>query len=209
MRHAIILAHPRRTSFCATVARTCASTLRGLGHTVVVRDLYRMKFDPCLRAGEIPRALGYAPGEDVAAERKRLASIDSFILVYPFWFNAPPAILKGYVDRVFSMGFGYRPSFHGTKPLLEGRTLCSVSTSGAPDDWVQETHALRNLMAVFDLHLAAVTGLKVVGHTHLGGVLSSLSAEAAKARLQSVDEALRASFAPSAKGKEPSLRSCP
>ncbi|MCE3290020.1 MAG: dehydrogenase [Caulobacter sp.] len=194
MRHAVVIAHPKRSSFCASIARTCVSALREMGHAVVVRDLYRMKFDPCLRAGEIPAASGYAPGEDVKAERKRLGNIDSFILVYPFWFNAPPAMLKGYVDRVFSLNFGYRPSFHGTAPLLEGRTLTSFSTSGAPGDWVEDTGALRNLMAVFDLHLAAVTGMKVVGHTHLGGVLSSLSKEDAQAKLKAVEQALRACF---------------
>jgi NAD(P)H dehydrogenase (quinone) len=130
----------------------------------------------------------------VLAERKRLAKVDSFIFVYPFWFNAPPAILKGYVDRVFSMNFGYRPSFHGTGPLLEGRTLSSFTTSGAPGDWVEDTGALRNLMAVFDLHLSAVTGMKMAGHTHLGGVLSSLSREAARAKLEAVEQSLHACF---------------
>ena len=194
MRHAIVLAHPKRSSFCASVARTCATTLRDLGHAVIVRDLYRMKFDPCLRAGEIPAASGYAAAEDVLAERKRLAKVDSFILVYPFWFNAPPAILKGYIDRVFSMNFGYRPSFHGTAPLLEGRTLATFSTSGAPSEWVEDTGALRNLMAVFDLHLSAVTGMKLAGHTHLGGVLSSLSKDDAEAKLEAVRQSLRACF---------------
>ena len=194
MRHAVILAHPKRSSFCASIARTCVGALRDRGHGVVVRDLYRMKFDPCLRAGEIPGSSGYAAAEDVVAERKRLAKVDSFIFVYPFWFNAPPAILKGYVDRVFSMNFGYRPSFHGTAPLLEGRTLCSFSTSGAPGEWVENTGALQSLMAGFDLHLTVVTGLTMAGHTHLGGVLSSLTKEAAQAKLEAVEQSLRACF---------------
>jgi NAD(P)H dehydrogenase (quinone) len=193
MRHAVVLAHPKRTSFCASIARTCARTLRDLGHTVSVRDLYRMDFDPRLQAGEIPVYTGYAAA-DVAAERKRLARIDSFIFVYPFWFNAPPAILKGYVDRVFSMGFGYRPMFGGTAPLLEGRTLATFSTSGAPEEWVMDTGALDNLMAVFDMHLAAVTGMTFAGHTHLGGVLSSLSEDDARARLAQVEATLQARF---------------
>ena len=200
MRHAIILAHPKRTSFCASIARTCVRTLRDLGHTANVRDLYRMDFDPRLQAGEIPVHSGYAAAEDVVAERKRLARIDSFIFVYPFWFNAPPAILKGYVDRVFSMNFGYRPSFGGTAPLLEGRTLATFSTSGAPEEWVNDTGALQSLTAVFDLHLAAVTGLAFAGHTHLGGVLSNLSDDGAKARLEQVEATLRARFDPAAAG---------
>ncbi|WGM38312.1 NAD(P)H-dependent oxidoreductase [Caulobacter sp. NIBR1757] len=194
MKTAVILAHPKPGSFCASIARTCASTLRDLGHTVRVRDLYRMDFDPRLQAGEIPGPAGYAAGKDVAEERAKLARIEAFILVYPFWFNAPPAILKGYIDRIFSLGFGYRPTFHGTEPLLLGRTLTSFSTSGAPEEWVKQTGALSGLMAVFDSHLAAVTGMTVKGHTHLGGVLPSMTPEAATAMLAQVEAEVRRTF---------------
>ncbi len=196
MKHAVILAHPKPTSFCASIARTCARTLRALGHTVTVRDLYKMDFDPRLQAGEIPVYTGYAPAPDVVRERARLSGVDSFILVYPFWFNAPPAILKGYVDRVFSMGFGYQPASGGTEPLLAGKTLTSVSTSGAPEEWVQNTGALQALMTGFDLHLATVTGLKMGEHLHLGGIHSSLSRDAARAMLDQVGDSLRKAFGP-------------
>ena len=54
------------------------------------------------------------------AERGVLAEADVFAFVYPLWFNAQPAILKGYVDRVFSLGFGFAPGAGGTEPLLAG-----------------------------------------------------------------------------------------
>lgn len=194
MRHAVILAHPKPTSFCASIARTCVKTLRGLGHTVIVRDLYKMDFDPRLQAGEIPVYTGFAPAADVAREREALSNVDSFIFVYPFWFNAPPAILKGYVDRVFSMGFGYRPASGGAEPLLEGKSLTTFSTSGAPEEWVRGTGALQALKSLFDLHLAAVTGLRLRDHVHLGGIRSSLSPDAAKEMLEQVEGSLRATF---------------
>jgi NAD(P)H dehydrogenase (quinone) len=196
MRHAVILAHPRRASFCGAVARTSARTLKSLGHGVVTRDLYGAGFDPCLRAGELPTTRGHAPGEDVVAERARLARCDSFIFVYPFWFNAPPAILKGYVDRVFSLGFGYRPAVGGTAGLLQGRSLTSVSTSGAPEDWVESTGALDSLERTFDRHVAAVTGLELRGHLHLGGVVPGLSRKVGDTLLAQVDQALRRQFGP-------------
>lgn len=198
MRHAIILAHPRRSSFCGSVARACARTLRAMGHGVLTRDLYGIGFDPCLRAGELPTTRGHAPGADVVAERARLARCDSFIFIYPFWFNAPPAILKGYVDRVFSLGFGYRPAVGGTAGLLRGRSLMSVSTSGAPEDWVEGTGALDALERGFDRHVAAVTGLEVRGHLHLGSVVPGMAKEAGEALLGEVDQTLRERFAPAA-----------
>jgi len=194
MRHTVILANPRPDSFCAAIARQAVHTLRALGHTASVRDLYRLGFDPCLAAGEIPGHGPYAPGADVVLERNRLADIDSLILVYPFWFNAPPAILKGYVDRVLSMDFGYRPGIGGTEPLLGDRCLTSISTSGAPGAWVVGTGALDALKVVFDQHLAAVTGLQLRGHLHLGGVRPNLGEDPARERLGEVDRMLREAF---------------
>lgn len=195
MKHAVVLAHPKPDSFCASIARTCVETLTELGHTAVLRDLYAMDFDPRLKAQELPTDAGFQAAADVAAERDLLAGVDSFIFVYPFWFNAPPAILKGYVDRVFGMRFGFAPASDGTEPLLEAKSLLSFSTSGAPDQWVNSTGALKALMTVFDYHLAGVCGLTVLGHSHFGGIVPNLAEDPAADMLDQVRAALRSSFA--------------
>lgn len=194
MKHAIILAHPKPDSFCASIARTARETLLALGQEVAPRDLYAMGFDPCLKADEIPTPEGVQARPDVLAERDVIKDVDSLIFVYPFWFNAPPAILKGYVDRVFSMGFGYDPRRGG--PLLEDKTLVSISTSGAPEHWVKDTGAMEALMTLFDRHLSGVCGLRVLDHVHLGGVVSSITQEAADDMLGVVSERLRGAFGP-------------
>lgn len=186
MKHAIILAHPEPKSLNAAIAKAYAAAVRKLGHKAVVRDLYAMGFDPCLKAAEIPGASPPTFGADVKAERKRLADADVFVFVYPFWFNAPPAILKGYVDRVFGMGFGFRPAFGGTEPALTGRRLLSFSTSGAPEAWVRSTGAMDALARLFDQHLAGTCGLEVAGHVHFGGVVTGLSDEAVQDILSQV-----------------------
>ena len=114
----------------------------------------------------------------VLPERALLADADVFAFVYPLWFNGPPAILKGYVDRVFGMGFGFTPAFGGTDPALRGRRLISFTTSGAPDAWVQDTGAMDALRRLFDDHLAGVCGLEVVDHVHFGGMVSGITDEA-------------------------------
>ncbi|HJV43082.1 NAD(P)H-dependent oxidoreductase [Caulobacter sp.] len=177
MKHAVILAHPKPNSFCGAIARTCVDHLRASNHDVVLRDLYALNFDPRLRAEEMPTAYGATPAADVAAERALLADARSLIFVYPFWFNAPPAILKGYVDRVLGMGFGYASVSGHMEPLLDGVTLASFSTSGAPEHWVNSTGALKALMTVFDLHLCGVCGLRLLGHEHFGGVVPNMTEE--------------------------------
>jgi len=190
MRHAVILAHPKPASFCASITQTCVEHLRATGHSVVMRDLYGLDFDPRLKAEELPGPLGATAAPDIVAERQALAEVDSFIFVYPFWFNAPPAILKGYVDRVFSMGFGYAAGPGGAQSLLDDKTLLSFSTSGAPEHWVETTGALKALMTVFDLHLSGVCGLRVLDHRHFGSIVSNTTAESGADVMQAVRSCL-------------------
>lgn len=193
MKHAVILAHPNPQSFCASVARTYAETVRSFGHQADIRDLYQMSFDPRLRADELPWSDGSSPRADVVAERQVLDEAKAFIFVYPLWFNAPPAMLKGYVDRVLGMGFGYGP---GSQPLLSGRLLLSFTSSGAPDAWVKETGAVRSLRQAFDEHVAEICGLSVLDHVHFGGMEPGLRPDAVEAMLGQVREVARRYFAP-------------
>lgn len=196
MKHAVIVAHPKLRSFTHAVADAYAEALRAIGDEVILRDLYAMGFDPCLKASEVPSTAGYQAAEDLIAERAVLADVEVFTLVYPFWFNAPPAILKGYVDRVFSLGFGYRPVFGGTEPALEGRQLVSFSSSGAPDSWVANTGVLAGLERAFDGHIAAVCGLSVIEHRHFGGIVPDITQEAVDDILDIVRDTARRHFGP-------------
>ena len=109
MKHAVIVGHPNPASFNLSVAEAYRAAARARGHEVLLRDLYRMGFDPCLKAEEVPGPGGFAVAADVATERALLSDVDVFTFIYPLWFNAPPAIVKGYMDRVFGFGFGYGP----------------------------------------------------------------------------------------------------
>ena len=178
MKHALVIAHPSAHSFTMTMAQAYARALGKLGHEVVVRDLYRMDFDPRLGERELPSLAGFEAGEDVKAERELLRDRNAFAFFYPVWFNAPPAMLKGYIDRVFGMGFGYGMGKGGNEPLLSGRSLVSFSSSGAPKRWMVETGAWDAMRKLFDEHVAAVCGLKVVDHLHFGGIVPNITPEA-------------------------------
>ena len=128
----------------------------------------------------------------LGAERAILADVDVFAFVYPFWFNAPPAILMGYVDRVFGMDFGFRQGPAGNEPRLAGRSLISFSFSGAPDQWVRDTGALAALEAVFENHICNVCGLRLADHLHIGGIVPDLRKDAFEDILSAIrDTAIR------------------
>ncbi|MBN1427829.1 MAG: NAD(P)H-dependent oxidoreductase [Anaerolineae bacterium] len=106
MQISIILAHPDAGSFNHAIAQTAAAELSQRGHTVTLHDLHQEGFDPLLPAGEIP---DYAPlPEAIAAHCAEIADADGIIIVHPNWWGQPPAILKGWVDRVIRPGVAYR-----------------------------------------------------------------------------------------------------
>lgn len=194
MKHALIIAHPNPKSFTQAMASAYADALRGQGQEPLVRDLYGMDFDPRLRAEEIPGPGGFTPGRDVAAERDLLTDVGAFAFFYPVWFNAPPAILKGYLDRVFGMGFGYGMGQGGNTPLLTGRSMISFSSSGAPKHWMVETGAWDAMRKLFDEHVGAVTGLAVLDHLHFGAIVPQITGEAVASCAEEVRRAAERHF---------------
>jgi NAD(P)H dehydrogenase (quinone) len=196
VRHLVVLAHPAPDSFNAAAAHAYAEAVEALSHAVEIRDLYRIGFDPRLPAHELPWREDFAPAADVLVEREALARAESLVFVYPLWFNAPPAMLKGYVERVLGVGFAYEPAGGGTQPLLTGKSLITISTSGAPQAWVDQTGAVARLRAGFDEHLAAVCGLTVLEHLNLGGVTPGIRPDAAQQLFDRVSALARQLFAP-------------
>jgi putative NADPH-quinone reductase len=108
----LVLAHPDARSFNHAVAQTAREALRDLGHDVAYHDLYAEGFDPLLTAREIPRS-GPLTAE-IARHCLELQAAEGLVLVHPNWWGKPPAILAGWVDRVFRVDVAYR--------FLEGDT---------------------------------------------------------------------------------------
>lgn len=197
MKHAVVLAHPNHRSFNHAVAHRYCERVRALGHEVLMRDLYAIGFDPRLHMGEIPWPGGFAPDSDVVHERRLLDDVDVFVFVHPLWFYDRPAILKGYVDRVFGMGFGYGPITGGANSqLLEGRRLLTFSSSGAPNEWLEEEGAWPAIRAVLDTHFARVCGLQVLDHVHFGAIVPNMAEHAFDEAMGLVDKAAERLFSP-------------
>ena len=186
MKHALIISHPSTNSFTASMARAYAAACGALSHDTVIRDLYAMQFNPCLAAVELPFAADFQPEPDVVMERELLKSCDVFALFYPLWLNAPPAMIKGYLERVFGFGFAYGDGGHSYNPLLTGRKLVSFSSSGAPLSWEIQTGALAAVRTLFDDYFAGLCGMNALEHVHFGGVTPGASESFVRARIEDV-----------------------
>jgi len=191
-RHTVVLCHPDPTSFNAAVAARYVRTIQAMGQEAVLRDLYRMNFDPVLRSMERPTAEDFAVSDDVAEELEILEETDTLVLVYPIWFGLPPAMLKGYLDRVLGSGFPY--TFirdRAPHPLLGGKNLLSFSTSGTSKQWLDEQGAWLALRMIFDRYIERGFSLESSEHIHFPSIVADLDPVMAERHLQSVELAAK------------------
>ena len=131
----LIVANPKPKSFCHALAMAAASACRSLGHEVRFHDLYLESFDPVMDEPELRQRKSEDPV--VEAHCQEAADADVFLVVHPNWWGQPPAILKGWVDRVLRADVAYRYSEGdaGTgipRGLLKARTAIVLNTSDTP-----------------------------------------------------------------------------
>jgi NAD(P)H dehydrogenase (quinone) len=146
----VVSAHPEPRSLTGALTSFAIEHLRAAGHEVRVSDLYAMKWKSTVDADDVPDHAGDGPLDvlaahehatlagrltsDVAAEQEKLRWSDAVVLQFPMWWFSFPAILKGWVDRVFTNGFAHGPAV--PPPYTEGaalggrRALLSVTIGG-------------------------------------------------------------------------------
>lgn len=136
MKTSVILGHPYEGSFNHAIAETVVETLQRSGHTVRYHDLYAEGFDPITTHAEIPKG---APLEPVIQRHcDEIAEADGIVVVHPNWWGQPPAILKGWVDRVLRPGVAYEfeeeDSGEGVPiGLLKAKAALVFNTSNTPE----------------------------------------------------------------------------
>ncbi len=191
-RHIVVLAHPDADSFNASIAETYCTVVRDCGQEAVVRDLYALHFNPVLGADERPGRQPFQPAPDVRAELDVLVGGEVFVLVYPIWFGTPPAILKGYVDRVLGAGVtAHAVQNRAWHDLLGGKRLLSFTTSGARGPWLAEQGQTLSLRLLFDDYLAHAFAMKPAEHVHFGSITDHLDARVVDEHLSVVRERAR------------------
>lgn len=132
MKYMIILAHPDTKSLNTTIAETIKNCLIKTGNEVILHDLYAEKFNPLLSIEEIKRKFSF--DESIQKYSIELSEIDHIIFIHPDWWGQMPAILKGWIDRVFRQGTAFEyegPDFEEKEKvaLLTGKTATVILTT--------------------------------------------------------------------------------
>ncbi|MDQ7833760.1 MAG: NAD(P)H-dependent oxidoreductase [Humidesulfovibrio sp.] len=195
MRVSVILGHPDPKSLNHAIAAAAVNTLRELGHEVRFHDLQAEGFDPVLPAGEAARDAELPPL--VALHCAEIAEADGLILMHPNWWGQPPAVLKGWVDRVLRPGVAYEflPGDGGEGVpvgLLKPMTALVLNTSNtlAAREQAVFGDPLERLWADCILRFCGVG--KVV--RRMFGVVCTSTAEQRHAWLAEVAELVRREF---------------
>jgi NAD(P)H dehydrogenase (quinone) len=127
----IVYAHPSPQSFTHEILTAFRGGVAEGGHEHTLSDLYALEFRSELSRAEYERESGASPAtpipDDVAIEHARLAAADVWAFVYPVWWNDVPARLKGWFDRVWTVGVAYKPTT--LRPAEKALVLC---TAGYP-----------------------------------------------------------------------------
>jgi NAD(P)H dehydrogenase (quinone) len=129
----IILGHParERQSFCEVLARAYEKAAKEAGHEVQLLSIARLSFDPILHEGYQGNQSIEA---DIAGAQEKIRWAEHLVIVYPLWVHMVPALLKGFLERTFTLGFAYALKSRNPldRGLLKGKSARLIQTMGMP-----------------------------------------------------------------------------
>ncbi|MDR0770867.1 MAG: NAD(P)H-dependent oxidoreductase [Burkholderiales bacterium] len=177
----VILGHPATESFCGALATSYIEGAKTKGHETRFISLGKLSFDPVLHNGYLTEQ---KLEPDLAESQAAITWAQHIVFVYPVWWGAMPALLKGFIDRVFLPGFAfrYREGSRFWDRLLQGKSAHLLVTMDAPSwyyRWVYRMpghHQMKRTILEF-------SGIKPVAVSSFGSIKNS-SMEQRKKRLE-------------------------
>jgi NAD(P)H dehydrogenase (quinone) len=199
MNHLVVLAHPSENSFTRRVASTLMETVAGDRNEIVLRDLYKVGFNPVASAADLVAMRTGKVSEDVRVEMDHVRRADVISFVAPVWWISTPAILKGWIDRVFLFGFsyGYGPD-KKVQGLLSGKQGLVFSSSGSTTKEFEDTGKMAAIRTMWGIGTIQFCGLELLDHLHFAPVGSRSSPEMIEGYLEQVRATARRHFGPRA-----------
>ena len=195
MRHLVIVAHPAEDSLTMRVARIYGAELERLKHSQRTYDLYRMAFNPVLDKAELPSSgPAHSACADFVSAQEDVSRADVLPIIYPLWWLSMPAILKGYIDRVFARGFAYESDNGVVRGLLTGKKAVLITLSGAPLPLLLSSGNWNAVQVLQDTHILRAVGFELLEHLHFDSVVSQTPNEMGAAHLQSTKRCAQAHF---------------
>ncbi|WP_239023264.1 NAD(P)H-dependent oxidoreductase [Flavobacterium endoglycinae] len=164
MKHLIIYAHPNPESLNSHFKQTLAEHLSNSGQEVIIRDLNQLNFNPVLSLHDMQGQRIGKVTDDVKQEQEFISWADHITFIYPIWWTGMPAIMKGYIDRVFSYGFAYRYDQGVQKGLFTGKQTTVINTHGKSQAEYEKIGMDKALSLTSDKGIFTYCGLEINQH---------------------------------------------
>jgi NAD(P)H dehydrogenase (quinone) len=164
MRHLIIYVHPNENSLNHSLLNTVVETLQSRNQEVIVRDLYKIGFNPVFSLEDMQGQFQGKLSDDVKLEQEHISWAEQITFIYPIWWTGLPAMMKGYIDRVFSYGFAYRYDHGIQKGLLKGKKTVIINTHGKSHEEYEKTGMDKALTLTSDNGIFIYSGLEIIKH---------------------------------------------
>ena len=153
MKVLIIYCHPSEDSYTFQVLKQLVGGLKNEGIACEISDLYKMGFKTDLSLTEFEREghgnLDLPIPEDVQIEHGKISSADCIIFLYPVWWSDCPAKLKGWFDRVLTVGFAYNHSKIASDQRMQTKKLgLAICTAGHPMHFLEKTEIAQSMKKV-------------------------------------------------------------
>ncbi len=166
----VIYAHPNPKSFNHAIKLEVEAALKKQGKEFMTRDLYELNFQPVLQGSDFAAFSAKKPTADIAREQEFIRNADTLVFIHPVWWFGMPAILKGYIDRVFSAGFAYSYTSKGPEGLLKGKRVIIINTTGGDEKTYNEGGFKEALKKTHELGIHNFCGLTVAEHKYFHAV---------------------------------------
>lgn len=164
MRHLIIYAHPNEKSLNNLLLQTVTESLEKGNHEVEIRDLNTIGFNPVFSLEDMQGQRAGKVSDDVKTEQDYISWAEQITFVYPIWWTGMPAIMKGYIDRVFSYGFAYRYDQGVQKGLLKGKKAVIINTHGKSHEEYERMGMDKALSLTSDNGIFLYSGFEIIHH---------------------------------------------
>jgi NAD(P)H dehydrogenase (quinone) len=187
MNYLIVYSHPNPNSFNHAIKEALAAALKERGGEVRVRDLYPINFHPVLSTRDFQYYMDGKVPDEVKTEQEHIRWADVIIFVYPIWWTGLPAMVKGYIDRVFTKGFAYDYTAEGIAGLLEGKKVFIFNTTGTPGPVYEKSGMVKSIKQTSDEGIFKFCGMELLGHKFFFAVPAITDVER-KAMLEEVRE---------------------
>ncbi|WP_312993355.1 NAD(P)H-dependent oxidoreductase [Chryseobacterium flavum] len=164
MKHLIIYAHPNPNSLNYALLQHVADILKSEHNEIRIRNLYQINFDPVLSCSDIEGQRSGKVADDVKAEQEFISWAEHITFIYPIWWTGLPALMKGYIDRVFSYGFAYCYEQGIQKGLLKGKKVIIINTHGKSREEYRQSGMDKALTLTSDHGIFTYSGLEIIQH---------------------------------------------